>query len=354
MNKNNDILDFLKQYDGPPLTLMEVCGTHTSSIFKSGIRSMLSEKIKLVSGPGCPVCVTSKAYIDKLCELSKEENTVVCAFGDMFKVMGNSGCLNDAKASGGKVLMVYSPFDCLQKAADNPTVTYIFAAVGFETTAPLYALMIKNALRDNIKNIKLLTAIKTMPPAIEFVCNKNFKIDGFICPGHVCAVIGSSPFIPFAEQSRLPFVVAGFTPEQILGAIYLLVKKHESGAVYNIYTDVVKENGNPLAKASIQEYFEAGDATWRGLGVIKSSGLYIKPEYAEFDSGSFGLDDSLADKSACRCAEVLTGVINPSQCGLFGKVCTPSDPYGACMVSSEGACGIWYNENSGIRGAAQK
>ncbi|MDF2566759.1 MAG: hydrogenase expression/formation protein HypD [Oscillospiraceae bacterium] len=336
------IKEFLYNYDGEPVTLMEVCGTHTSVIAKSGIKSLLSDKIKLVSGPGCPVCVTVSSYIDKLCELSLQENTVVVTFGDMMRVKGSERSLNDMMAAGGKVKLIYSPLELLKLAKENKNTTFIFAAVGFETTTPIYAMLIRQAIEKNIHNIKLLSSLKTMPEAIDWICRQNHQLTGFIAPGHVCAITGSDMLVPFAEKYHTPLVVAGFSSEQVLSAVYMLTKLKKTGKVINLYRSAVEESPNMEAKTLVDEFFESGPACWRGLGTIEQSGLYLKGKYSEFDAGSRGLTEDVGYNNACRCSDVITGKISPHECALFGKACTPQNPQGACMVSEEGSCHSYF------------
>ena len=339
------IIDYLQSYDGRPVKLMEVCGTHTAAIFKSGIRSLISDKIKLISGPGCPVCVTPTAYIDKCIEYASKENHVLLTFGDMMKVPGSRDSLSEAKGNGNvNVNIMYSPFEALEKAAENPHITYVVAAVGFETTAPAYAMMVKAAKEKCIGNIKLVTALKTAIPALEWICENQEDVDGFICPGHVSVITGSNVYIPLAEKYKKPFVVAGFEAEHILAAIYRIMKQLESGenAAENLYRNAVKEDGNRKAVDVINDVFEEGPAMWRGLGVIEDSGLYLNDEFSGYDGGSRALYEDMELPAECRCGDVIVGRINPDQCPMFGRKCSPMDPFGPCMVSSEGSCGIWY------------
>lgn len=339
------IIDYLQSYDGRPVKLMEVCGTHTAAIFKSGIRSLISDKIKLISGPGCPVCVTPTAYIDKCIEYASKENHVLLTFGDMMKVPGSRGSLSEAKGNGNvNINIMYSPFEALEKAAENPHITYVVAAVGFETTAPAYAMMVKAAKEKGISNIKLVTALKTAIPALEWICENQEDVDGFICPGHVSVITGSNVYIPLAEKYRKPFVVAGFEAEHILAAIYRIMKQLESGenAAENLYRNAVKEDGNRKAVDVINDVFEEGAAMWRGLGVIEDSGLYLNDAFSQYDGGSRALYEDMELPAECRCGDVIVGRINPDQCPMFGRKCSPMDPFGPCMVSSEGSCGIWY------------
>lgn len=334
--------EYLQNYDGEPMRIMEVCGTHTAAISHCGIHSILSPKIKLISGPGCPVCVTVTAYIDRLVELALTPGCVVVSFGDLLRVRGSSRSLNDAKALGGQVRMVYTPMDTLKLAAAEPDKTFIFAAVGFETTAPVYAMLLEEALRAGIQNIRLLTSLKTMPPVIDWVCANQGGIDGFLAPGHVSVITGSEIFRPLAERYSIPFVVSGFEPEQILLSLYALVKCRGMGKALNLYPSVVTPGGNHTAQQSVEKYFMPCDASWRGMGLIPGSGLCLRPEYQQFDSGSVALTEDHDANPACCCAKVLTGAIGPRQCPLFGKVCTPQFPQGACMVSTEGSCYQYY------------
>lgn len=340
----NEIITYLKEYDGPDVKLMEVCGTHTASIFKGGIRSLISEKIHLISGPGCPVCVTPTAFIDKCAEYAMKDGHVLMTFGDMIKVPGTHGSLADLKGEGASVEMMYSPFEAIEKAKADPDTTFVLAAVGFETTTPAYALMIDQAEREGIKNIKLVTALKTIIPALEWICENEDGIDAFICPGHVSTIIGSKPYEALAKKYHKPFVVAGFEAEQILAVIYDIVRQLESGTenVNNLYRNAVRDEGNKKAQEILARCFEAGPAMWRGLGVIPGSGHYLTGKYAEYDGGSMGLDRDMELPESCRCGDVITGRITPGECPMFGTGCTPLDPYGPCMVSAEGACGIWY------------
>lgn len=337
-----EVIDYLKSYDGPEIKLMEVCGTHTASIFKNGIRSLISPKIRLISGPGCPVCVTPTAYIDKCIEYAMKPDHVLLTFGDMMKVPGTQGSLSDMKGKGAKVELMYSPFEAVEKAKADPSTTYVVAAVGFETTAPAYALMMEQAVAAGVKNIRLVTALKTVIPALTWICENQQDIDGFICPGHVSVIIGSKPYQALADRYGKPFVVAGFEAEHILAVIYDLVHQIVKGQarVENRYTNAVREEGNLKALAVLENYFEPGPAMWRGLGIIEDSGLYLKDTF--YDGGSRGLDQDMELPQGCSCGDVIVGKINPDQCPMFKTKCSPMNPFGPCMVSAEGACGIWY------------
>ncbi len=343
------VTKYLSEYDGRPLKFMEVCGTHTSSIFRNGIRSLISPKIKLISGPGCPVCVTPAEYIDRCVEYATSPGFAVCTFGDMIKVPGTDGSLADAKGRGANVRMIYSPLEMIDLAEKDPGTTYVMAAVGFETTVPVYALAIEEAARRGVGNVKFVTALKTIIPALRWICENDSGIDGFLCPGHVSVITGTGIYEEIASGFGKPCVVAGFEAEHILAAVYDLVRQTEAGTaeVRNLYRNAVRPEGNLKALEMIDKYFEPADAVWRGLGKIAGSGLCLRPEYAAYDGGSRGLDRDRELPAGCRCADVITGRIDPDKCPVFGRGCDPVSPYGPCMVSAEGACGIWYR-NRGV------
>lgn len=341
MRDIDEIKKYLKNYDGDTKVIMEVCGTHTASISENGIPDMLSDKIKLISGPGCPVCVTVGAYIDKLIDLSMQDNTTVVTFGDMLRVKGTKKSLRDATGEGASVQMVYSPFEVIDMAKANPDRQFVFAAVGFETTTPVYAVIIEQLVRENIKNVKLLTALKTMPSAIRAVAKGDTKITGFLAPGHVSAITGHKLFEGLSEELDLPFVTAGFGGGELLAAIYALTKLSGAKSM-NMYPSVVTHDGNKEAQKMVSEYFVPCDAAWRGMGVIKNSGMRIRDEYARFDAGSEHLTDDIKYNTACACGDVIAGKKSPNDCPLYGRVCTPDNPQGACMVSTEGSCFHYY------------
>ncbi len=337
-----EVKDYLKSYQGPPVTFMEVCGSHTGAIAKFGIPTMLSEQISLLSGPGCPVCVTPSSYIDRLIELGREPGNVIVTFGDLMRVYGSTKSLSEVKGEGVAVEMVYSPLDTVPLAKKDPQKTFIFAAVGFETTTPVYAALVDTIVREGISNIRLLTAIKTMPAVISRLMERKAAIDGFIAPGHVSVVTGSAVYEPLAERFRIPFVTAGFAPEELLFAIYDLVRLAGRGIVKNDYPSVVTRDGNRAAQQLVEKYFETGDAIWRGMGEIPASGMVLKNEYAYLDMGSDKLREDRKKNPACICDLVLMGRKRPGECPLFGSACTPLHPQGACMVSGEGSCRSYY------------
>jgi len=338
-----EIIDYLKNYDGRPLKLMEVCGTHTAAIFKNGIRDLISPKIRLISGPGCPVCVTPTAYIDACTAFAKGENQELLTFGDMMKVPGMNGSLSENKTSA-NITVMYSPFEAIEKAKADPSKLIGVAAVGFETTVPAYALMLQQARKQGVGNIRLITALKTVLPALEWICENQNDVDGFICPGHVSVITGIHVYDELAAKYGKPFVVAGFEAEHILATVYRIVRQIETGESQseNLYRNAVRDDGNAKALAVIDEVFETGPAVWRGLGEIAGSGLYLRGEYEAYDGGSRGLSEDMELPAACRCGDVIVGRIDPDECPMFGKGCDPMAPYGPCMVSAEGSCGIWF------------
>ena len=337
MRNLEEIITALKEYDGEEVRIMEVCGTHTAAISENGIPDMLSPKIKLISGPGCPVCVTVTAVIDKLVELAMREDTCVLTFGDLIRVKGTSKSLADAKADGAHVRMVYSPIESIKLAEEDPAHTYVFAAIGFETTTPVYAMVLEEAIKKDLKNLKLLTSLKTMPEVIRWVVTNGGGIDGFIAPGHVAAVTGSGLFEELSKELGIPFVVSGFEGAQLLMTIYALISMKGKNGMKNLYKDVVSYEGNIKAQEVVNKYFEPSDSSWRGMGKIPGSGMNLRKEFSLFDAGSIGLDEDHMPPG-CQCANVLVGKLRPYECPLFGKACTPDNAHGACMVSTEGCC----------------
>ena len=340
----NDVIKALKEYDGEEITLMEVCGTHTASISENAIPSLISDKIHLISGPGCPVCVTVSDYVDKLIELALDGNVIV-TFGDMIRVPGSKKALKDIKFEGADIRMVYSPTETIELAKAEPNKNFVFAAVGFETTTPIYALLLDEIIKQKIENVRLLTALKTMPNVIATLCENDNKIDGFIAPGHVAVITGSNTFVPLAEKYSLPFAVSGFEAEEILASIYALIKLRRQGKVINLYKSAVTSERNEKAFEIAHKYFEEYDAPWRGLGIIKGSGMALKKEYAKYDAGSRELINDYSHQKGCLCGEIISGNKKPTDCPLYGKICTPENPKGACMVSIEGTCHNYITNN---------
>ena len=329
------------------LRLMEVCGTHTVAIFRSGIRQILPENIELVSGPGCPVCVTNDDYIDKAIAYSRRKNFIVATFGDMLKVPGSRSSLAAAQAEGAEIKIVYSPLDCIKLAQDNPHKKIIFLAVGFETTAPTAAATVLAAKAQGIKNLFMLSAQKLVPPALKFLLNDaQVKVDGFLLPGHVAVVIGAEAFQFLAEDFKIPSAIGGFEADEILTALESILEQIDGGKVEvaNNYRSVVKAEGNLSAKKILAQVYEVADVFWRGMGKIPASGLKMRNEFSDFDIERVEpiAIESVEKKTACRCGEVLRGVINPTACPLFGKACKPLHAIGPCMVSVEGVCAAWF------------
>ncbi|HBC86207.1 MAG TPA: hydrogenase formation protein HypD [Lentisphaeria bacterium] len=328
------------------ITIMEVCGTHTMAIAKFAIRSLLPEKIRLVSGPGCPVCVTPAGYIDAAIELAGDGKTIV-TFADMINVPGTSSSLSKTRSSGAKVETCYSPEAAVETALKNPGTEIVFLAVGFETTIGPVTSIVARASAEKIRNVSILTSFKLIPPAMEALSSdKELKIDSFLCPAHVSAIIGAKAYEPYVEKYQKPCVIAGFEPLDILSGIKMILQQIIKGEarVENNYSRVVKYEGNQRAVSFIYKYLECSDACWRGLGMIPASGLSLKKEYHGFDAEKrFGIRISnRAENKGCRCGDVLKGKIIPSQCPLFAKTCTPEKPAGPCMVSSEGTCSAYY------------
>ena len=329
------------------LRFMEVCGTHTVSIFRAGIRQILPSNVELVSGPGCPVCVTNDEYVDKAIAYAQMPDVIIATFGDMLKVPGTRTNLAEISAAGADVRIIYSPLDCIKIAAENPTKRVIFLAVGFETTAPTTAATILTAKSQGVRNLFFFSAMKLVPPALKMLLNDpDVRVDGFLLPGHVAVVIGVNAF----KFLKLPSVVAGFEAEEILLAlINLLTQIDEDRAeVDNEYKSVVKAEGNVTAKKILATVFDEVTAEWRGIGEIPQSGLKIREEFADFDIEKIlpVEVEKVQRKTACRCGEVLRGIVTPKDCPLFKKVCHPLHAIGSCMVSVEGICAAWNRFNA--------
>lgn len=328
-------------------TLMEVCGTHTVAIARNGLRTMMPEGIRLASGPGCPVCVTSNKDIDTVIALSRVPGVTIATFGDMTRVPGSTSSLLKEQAQGRPINIVYSPLDALTLAKENPDEQIVFVGVGFETTTPLVAMAIKRAKAMGLKNFSVFVAHKNMPGALEtIVADPALKIDALILPGHVSTIIGVKPYEFLAQKYGIPGVITGFEPVDVLQGIAMIMRQlHEGRAEIEIaYSRGVMKEGNPVALAAIEEVFETVDATWRGLGVIPGSGYAIRDEYKEFDAfARFSPEvEPTQEPKGCRCGDVLRGIMAPNECPLFRKVCTPENPIGPCMVSSEGSCAAYF------------
>jgi len=341
-----------------PVVLMEVCGTHTVAIRRSGLRSLLPGRVRLVSGPGCPVCVTSEGVVDTLVDLAGREGVVLATFGDMVRVPGSRSSLEKEKAGGARVAVVYSVLEALDLARRRPDETVVFAAVGFETTAPGTAVALRMGREEGLRNFAVLSAHKWIVPAMAaLLAGGEVRIDGFLCPGHVSVVIGSRAYEPLAARHKRPCVVAGFTAEQVLAGVSAILGQlaRREACVENVYQDAVRPEGNPEALRRIEEVFERDDTVWRGLGRIAASGMALRPAYAAFDAvrrldlawppaepAPSLVEGTGADEHGCRCGDVIRGALEPHDCPLFGSRCTPAHPVGPCMVSREGSCQAEY------------
>ncbi|SHJ32356.1 hydrogenase expression/formation protein HypD [Desulfatibacillum alkenivorans DSM 16219] len=335
-----------------PMRIMEVCGTHTVSIFRNGIRDMLPQDITLVSGPGCPVCVTDQKEIDDFIQLARKKNVILATFGDLMRVPGTQSSLQKQRAQGRKVKVVYSAFDALTLAAQNPKKKIVFCGVGFETTAPTVGACILEAHRQGLKNFFVYSAHKTVPPALDALMSMDTVIDGFMMPGHVSVIIGADAYLPLVEKFAIPCAIAGFEPNDILASILTLVQQKEAGEskLENTYSRAVSPEGNKKAREVMEQVFDKVDASWRGLGVIPGSGLSIREEFERFDaSKAFELPPARsAAPKGCICGAILTGKKIPPQCPKYKIECTPTDPLGPCMVSSEGTCAAYYRYHGAI------
>jgi hydrogenase expression/formation protein HypD len=331
------------------ITLMEVCGTHTTAIFRAGIKSLLSDKINLLSGPGCPVCVTPNHYLDRAIAYSRLPDIIITTFGDMIKVPGSSSSLEREKGTGGDIRVVYSPLDSIKVAKENTDKRVIFLGVGFETTAPLVASTITTAKKEGLSNLFILSGHKLIPPAMMALLeSEEVNIDGFICPGHVSTIIGAEPYLPVVEKYKVPSVITGFEPVDILEGILMLIIQiinEDKPEIEIQYKRAVKEEGNRKALQLMDNVFRIGDSEWRGMGVIPKSGLYIQDKYSGFDAEkNIEVEvEETKEHPECICGEILRGVKTPPMCSLFKKLCTPDNPIGPCMVSSEGTCAAYYH-----------
>lgn len=335
-------LDIIQSYDGPPVRIMEVCGTHTHEIFRLGLRQILPPQVTLISGPGCPVCVTPVSFIDEAIWLALEKGVTICTFGDLVRVPGSEESLAAARSCGAAVEIVYSPIDACAYAASHADEQVVFLSVGFETTTPASCLAVKEAAEKGLTNFSILTANKTMPQAYEALKD---SADVFLYPGHVEAVMGTRHCEALAERG-ISGVVAGFTAKELLTAFAVILAKFPQGKAFfrNCYPRVVTEEGSLSGQQLMAEVMEPCDSEWRGLGVIPLSGQTLKEAYKAFDARQKYSVPAMCGRAnpACRCGEVLQGICLPTECPVFGKGCTPEHPVGACMVSHEGACSAYY------------
>jgi hydrogenase expression/formation protein HypD len=331
----------------PPLRVMEVCGTHTVSLFRSGVRSLLPPELKLISGPGCPVCVTPQGYLDAALHLAGRDGLTICTYGDLVRVPGRDASLAEARADGARVVVCYGARDAVKYAATHPDEEVVFLAVGFETTVPATAVAVLEAAALGLGNFRILVSHKRVVPALAGLLSAGaVPLDGFLCPGHVSVIIGTEAYRPIVEGYGKACVVAGFEPRSMLAGIRRLAEMTATNrpGLDNVYPVAVRAAGNVRAQALIDQVFVPVDATWRAIGVIPGSGLGLREAYARFDAAAHHGLDTEADHHApgCRCGEVIQGQAAPADCPLFRTTCTPARPIGPCMVSSEGTCAAWY------------
>lgn len=344
------LAEMISREAGREYTFMEVCGGHTAAIHRFGIPSLLPPRVRLISGPGCPVCVTPARYVDTLTVMATVRGATVALFGDLMRVPGTNGTPGDARISGADVRVVLSAQEALETARSEPAREVVFSAIGFETTAPGTAVTVMQAERQGIENFRVLSAHKIMPPAMEAILREGTHLDGFICPGHVAVITGSSAFDFIPRKYGLPCVVTGFEPTDILSAVLMLVRQVNSmkSSVEIQYRRAVSARGNTRAQDYMNEVFEPANTEWRGLGVIPMSGLSLRDRYRRFDAAAaFRVDlPEPKEPGPCICGDILRGISSPSDCALFATACTPDNPVGACMVSDEGACNTWYKYRS--------
>ena len=344
------VAEKLRTVSKKEIVLMEVCGGHTMSIHRFGLNSLLPPNIHLISGPGCPVCVSSQHFIDKAMAYSKIPDVIITTYGDLIRVPGSTTSLEKERAAGNDIRIIYSVLESLEIAKDNPGKNIIFLGIGFETTAPATAAAIIRAKQEKISNFFVLSAHKVMPPVMKALVEEGVKIDGFIAPGHVTAITGTTIYNELASDYGLGVVVTGFEPADIMQAIIMLVIQIESGKqqVEIQYQRVVHKEGNKIAQKLLNEVFVAGDDRWRGLGIIAKSGLKIREEFCTFDAEkNFAVEiPESTEPKGCICGQILRGLKTPADCSLFIKRCTPTDPVGACMVSGEGTCATYFKYRS--------
>ncbi|MFZ3105816.1 MAG: hydrogenase formation protein HypD [Candidatus Hydromicrobium sp.] len=346
--KIEELVEFLnKNKPGRSINIMEVCGTHTMAISRYGLRQLIPENINLISGPGCPVCVTPIVDIDWIIEIVRQYDVSIFTFGDLFRVPGTESSLYNEKSKGKDINICYSPADVLNFAKNNPDKKVIFIAIGFETTIPLTSVIVKKAYKEKTSNFYIYNTHKLVPEALELLLvDREVKIDAFLCPGHVSAIIGSKPYNFIAEDYHTPCVISGFEPMDILESIATIIRQINKGIseVEIQYRRVVREEGNPTAVKLMYEVFDKSDALWRGLGNISGSGLKLKKKFLKFDAKTYFPVKEIKSRepAGCECGDVLKGIKKPTECRLFLKTCKPENPVGPCMVSSEGSCAAYY------------
>ena len=337
----------IKQRSKKPLNIMEICGGHTHSIMKFGLPQLVGENINFIHGPGCPVCIMPRSRIDEAIAIASIDGVIFCTLADMLRVPGSKGSLSELRADGADIRALYSPLDTITIAKENPDKKVVFFAIGFETTTPMRAVVVKQAVELNLQNLFIHINHVTVPaPVRAIMSDKDVKIDAFLGPSHVSVITGSKIYEELANEFKTPIAVSGFEPLDLMDSILNLVNQHENGThkVYNEYARVVSKDGNLKAKELIDRYFQPCDFEWRGLGVIKDSGLRLRDEFSYLDAKKyFNVEVGESKESkACICGEILRGKAKPYDCKVFGKVCNPQNPIGSCMVSGEGACAAYY------------
>ncbi|MBT2689539.1 hydrogenase formation protein HypD [Bacillus sp. ISL-47] len=344
------VIQLAKQYTiktGRKPVFMEVCGSHTMALAKTGVKTRLKDYVRLIAGPGCPVCVTDQKTIDSMISLSEDPRRILCTFGDMVRVPGSKHSLMDAKTEGKDIRIVYSPLDSLRIAEENPDREIVFLGIGFETTIPLLAAAIKEAEKRGLNNFTIWMTTKLVEPVLRSLLEAGeIHLDGFLLPGHVSIVLGKESYSFLAEEYKMPGVISGFEPVQLLSSIYKLLQLclEKKADIINDYPYIVSEKGNLSSQSLMQEYLKHADEDWRGIGTIPSSGMVLKEEFEKFDAKKkFKVITEPPRKTKCRCGEVIRGLVEPEKCVLFKKACTPSNPIGPCMVSAEGTCAAHYH-----------
>ena len=335
-----------KEKFGREPALMEVCGSHTMAVAKTGVKKLLAGKVKLISGPGCPVCVTDQKSIDAMIQLAESDERIICTFGDMVRVPGTNRSLMDAKTDGRDVRVVYSPMDAVEIAKENRDKQVVFLGIGFETTIPVLAVALKKADEEKVNNFSMWVTTKLVEPILRKLLNEGeVQVDGLLLPGHVSIVLGKHHYQYLVDEYRVPGVICGFEPVELLSGIYQSIELllNERPKIINGHQHVVRNEGNRQAQLLMEKYFQVSDEAWRGIGVIEKSGLDIREEYQHLNAKTrFDIKASEPKRTNCRCGEIIRGLISPEQCRLFAKACTPVNPIGPCMVSSEGSCAASY------------
>ena len=338
-------IEYKEKYGRPP-AIMEVCGSHTMALARTGIKKELKDYLRLISGPGCPVCVTDQKSIDAMIELAFGENRIICTFGDMIRVPGTNHSLMEAKTEGKDIRVVYSPVDALEIAKKNPNKEVIFLGIGFETTIPVLGVALKMADDEGIKNFSMWSSTKLVEPILRTLLEtKEVKVDGFLLPGHVSIVLGKNSYQYLVDEYNVPGIISGFQSVEMLNGIYKLIKILISGkpVIENDHRRIVTDEGNTVAQKLMDKYLQPCDEPWRGIGIIAKSGLDIRPEYSYLNAkAKFKVTIGEPRKTKCRCGEIIRGLISPDECSLFVKACNPLNPIGPCMVSSEGTCAAYY------------